>query len=218
MYDLVCQADTKPRFHRLPPPSSAVRSSSRTWTRTLSQTRHAARRGTVPSLHTSELKVSVQASVSRGYLAVFSSTNAEDQVGGATGRGGNALGLASGGGGLAWRDGALQDVTFGGTTTLDGDLDLKGHRLLNYNFEVPDIDRVDVSHCLRRCWYDQPQPCLWWIFFILDLPLRHNALESGDKLRQGPQAFETSASRKYDASWQTYGSKQSAGKPYRLKL
>ncbi|CAM9201060.1 unnamed protein product [Hapterophycus canaliculatus] len=99
-------------------------------------------RGTVPSLRTNELRVSVQASVSHGYLAVFSA-NAGDQAEETGSRSGNALGLASGGGGLAWRDGALQDVKLGGTTTIDGDLDLRGHRLLNFDFETPDIDRVD---------------------------------------------------------------------------
>ncbi|CAN0082558.1 unnamed protein product, partial [Ectocarpus sp. 8 AP-2014] len=99
-------------------------------------------RGTVSSLDASNLKVSVQASVSRGHLAVFSSQTSEDEDG-STGSSGKALGLASGGGGLAWQDGALQDVRLGGTTTLEGNLDLGGHRLLNFDYETPDLEHVD---------------------------------------------------------------------------
>ncbi|CAM9302579.1 unnamed protein product [Ectocarpus fasciculatus] len=99
-------------------------------------------RGTVSSLETSNLKVSVQASVSRGHLAVFSSQTSEDEDR-STGSSSKALGLASGGGGLAWQDGALQDVRLGGTTTLEGNLDLGGHRLLNFNYETPDLEHVD---------------------------------------------------------------------------
>lgn len=86
--------------------------------------------------------------MSRGHLAVFSSQTSEDEDR-STGSSGKALGLASGGGGLAWQDGALQDVRLGGTTTLEGNLDLGGHRLLNFNYETPDLEHVDVSR--RRC-------------------------------------------------------------------
>lgn len=57
---------------------------------------------------------------------------------------GKSLGQAVGGGGLAWRDGALQDVRLAGRTTLEGDLDLGGHRLLNFDMETPDLDSVEV--------------------------------------------------------------------------
>lgn len=109
-------------------------------------------RGTVPSLHTGELRVSAKPVVSHGHLALFSSENSDDQFGGGSGNGsGKSLGLASGGGGLAWRDGALQNVRLGGTTTLEGDLDFGGHRLLNYDVELPDFDHVEVSECVRAC-------------------------------------------------------------------
>lgn len=102
-------------------------------------------RGTVPILHTGGLRVSAKSTVSRGHLAVFSSETSDEQVGGSIGNGsGKSLGLASGGGGLAWRDGALQNVRLGGITTLEGDLDLGGHRLLNYDVETPDFDHIEV--------------------------------------------------------------------------
>lgn len=104
----------------------------------------------MPSLRTGELRVSAKPAVSRGHLALFSSENSDDQFGGVSGKGGGkSLGLASGGAGLAWRDGALQNVRLGGTTTLEGDLDLGGHRLLNYDAEAPNIDYVEVSECVR---------------------------------------------------------------------
>lgn len=95
----------------------------------------------MPSLHTNGLTVSAKSSVARGHLAVFSSENLDGE--GERGRG-KSLGLASGGGGLAWQDGALQDVRLGGTTKLEGDLDLGGHRLLNFDFKVPDLEHVEV--------------------------------------------------------------------------
>lgn len=58
--------------------------------------------------------------------------------------GGKLLGQATGGGGLAWRDGALQGVRLGGTTMMEGDLDLKGHRILNFDHKTPDIDNLEV--------------------------------------------------------------------------
>ncbi|CAM9167242.1 unnamed protein product [Ectocarpus sp. 12 AP-2014] len=111
-------------------------------------------RGTVSSLDASNLKVSVQASVSRGHLAVFSSQTSEDEDG-SNGSSGKTLGLASGGGGLAWQDGALQDVRLGGTTTLEGNLDLGGHRLLNFDFETPDLEHVDELTIRRTLKLDQ---------------------------------------------------------------
>lgn len=106
----------------------------------------------MPSLHARELKVSAQPSVSRGFVAVFSSHDGEASETNAAGLGaggggaasGKPLGLAAGGGGLAWRDGALQDVTLGGTTTFEGDVDLRGHRLLNFDMETKDFDNVEV--------------------------------------------------------------------------
>lgn len=90
--------------------------------------------------------MSTQSAVSRGHIAVFSSENSDDNFGGSSSNGsGKSLGLASGGGGLAWRDGALQNVRLGGTTTLEGDLDLGGHRLFNVDLETPDFDHVEVS-------------------------------------------------------------------------
>lgn len=91
--------------------------------------------------------MAAKASVSRGHLAVFSSQTSEDEDR-SNGSSGKVLGLALGGGGLAWQDGALQDVRLGGTTTLEGNLDLGGHRLLNCDYETPDLEHVDVS---RRC-------------------------------------------------------------------
>lgn len=78
--------------------------------------------------------------MSRGHLAVFSAEISDDEGG----RGGKSLGLASGGDGLAWRDGALQNVKLGGTTKLEGDLDMGGHRLLNIDFETPDLEHIEV--------------------------------------------------------------------------
>lgn len=106
----------------------------------------------MPSLHARELKVSAQPSVSRGFVAVFSSHDDQksENIAGGSGAGeasGKPLGLAAGGGGLAWRDGALQDVRLGGTTTFEGDIDLRGHRLLNFDMETPDFDNVEVRVC-----------------------------------------------------------------------
>lgn len=130
--------------------------------------------------------MSVQASVSRGYLAVFS-TNPQDQAGGSSGHGGNAIGLAAGGGGLAWRDGALQDVRLGGTTSLDGDLDLKGHRLLNFNFDAPDIDRVDVSYFFRfDTLVDLSIPADLNPLFVLTDAHHGQLQKNDDTLRHGP--------------------------------
>lgn len=97
-------------------------------------------RGTVPSLHTNGLRVTAKSSIARGHLALFSDNSDGEGDGGR----GKSLGLASGGGGLAWQDGALQDVRLGGTTKLEGDLDLGGHRLLNFDFEAPDLEHVEV--------------------------------------------------------------------------
>lgn len=86
--------------------------------------------------------MSPKPSVSSGHLAVFSADNADDQGGSGAGE---PLGLASGGEGLAWQDGALQNVRLGGTTKLAGDLDMGGHRLLNADLETPDLEHVEVT-------------------------------------------------------------------------
>lgn len=98
-------------------------------------------RGTVPSLHVNGLRVSAKSSVSRGHLAVFMSEHSDEQGAGGAGR---SLGLASGSGGLAWQDGALQNVRLGGTTKLEGDLDVGGHRLLNFDLGTRDLENVEV--------------------------------------------------------------------------
>lgn len=99
----------------------------------------------MPRLHAATLSVSARPSVSQGYLAVFSSSNEKYDSSGLAGGGtGKALGQAVGGGGLAWRDGALQNVHLGGTTTLEGDLDLAGHRLLNFDAGSPGLKDVEV--------------------------------------------------------------------------
>lgn len=85
--------------------------------------------------------------MSRGHLAVFSSDTPDDQDGSGDGK---SLGLASGGGGIAWQDGALQNVRLGGTTKLEGDLDLGGHRLLNFDMETPDLEHVEVRVLTSR--------------------------------------------------------------------
>lgn len=82
---------------------------------------------------------------------MFSYPEDYDSAAGLNGEGhGKLLGQATGGGGLAWRDGALQDVRLGGATTMEGDLDMGGHRLLNFNIEGPDLDRLDVRQTPRR--------------------------------------------------------------------
>ena len=86
--------------------------------------------------------MSSKSSVSRGHLAVFSAESSDDE--GVSG-GGKSLGLASGGEGLVWQDGALQNVKLGGTTKLEGDLDMRGHRLLNVDLETPDLEHIEVS-------------------------------------------------------------------------
>ena len=98
-------------------------------------------RGTVPSLHVKGLRMSPKSSVSRGHLAVFSAETSDDDRGSG---GGKSLGLASGGEGLAWQDGALQNVRLGGTTKLEGDLDMRGHRLLNIDLQTPDLENIEV--------------------------------------------------------------------------
>lgn len=85
--------------------------------------------------------MSPKSSVSRGHLAVFSAESSDDEDGSG---GGKSLGQASGGEGLAWHDGALQNVKLGGTTKLEGDLDMGGHRLLNVELETPDLEHVEV--------------------------------------------------------------------------
>eukprot|EP00903_Cladosiphon_okamuranus_P017553 g16167.t1 len=97
-------------------------------------------RGIVPSLHVNGLRMSPKSSVSHGHIAVFSAEISDDEGGSG---GGKSLGLASGGEGLSWREGALQNVKLGGTTKLEGDLDMGGHRLLNVDLEVPDLEHIE---------------------------------------------------------------------------
>ena len=106
--------------------------------------------GAVPSLHAAQLRVSAEPSVSRGFVAIFSSGDDKSDKLSHGVKAGKSLGLAAGGGGLAWRDGALQDVRLGGTTTFEGDIDLRGHRLLNFDMETPDFDNLEVGNAIRR--------------------------------------------------------------------
>lgn len=103
----------------------------------------------MPSLHAAKLALSPEPSISRGFLAVFSEEDFDASVA-ASAKGGairRSLGLAAGGGGLAWRNGAIQDLRLGGTTTLEGDLDLAGHRLLNVDAQTPDLENLEVRRC-----------------------------------------------------------------------
>lgn len=90
--------------------------------------------------------MSARQTISQGFLAVFSS----EHEGAGAGGGGKSLGQASGGGGLAWRDGAVQDLRLGGTTVLEGDLDVAGYRLLNFNVDLPMTDELEVPPSAQR--------------------------------------------------------------------
>ena len=87
--------------------------------------------------------------ISRGLIAVFTSSPEEGDVDSDDGLvgGSKSLGRA----GLAWREGALQNVRLGGKTTLEGDLDMGGHRLLNFDLGTltGDLDHVEVK--LDKC-------------------------------------------------------------------
>lgn len=100
-------------------------------------------RGIVAHLHAGELSITTRPAVSRGYLAVFSSEADNSADDGAERKA--TLGQAAGGGKLAFRDGAVQDLRLGGTTVLEGDLDMGGHRLLNFDMGIPDFDELEVT-------------------------------------------------------------------------
>lgn len=95
----------------------------------------------VPHLHADVLSISTSPSISRGFVAVLASSeehqfDTDDILGG-----GEFLGKAN----LVWQDGALQNIRLGGTTTLEGDLDLRGHRLLNFDLGTRGLDHVEVK-------------------------------------------------------------------------
>lgn len=104
-------------------------------------------RGFVPSLHAGELSISRSASVSQGFLAVLSTESQTVSSDGSPAAGASTLGRAAGatGRGVAFRDGALHNLRLGGTTTLEGDLDLAGHRLLNSDMAGPKLDELEVK-------------------------------------------------------------------------
>lgn len=98
-------------------------------------------RGVVSHLRTNALSISTPPSISRGFVAVLASSDEhqfdiDDLLGG-----GKFLGKAD----LVWQDGALQNIRLGGTTTLEGDLDLRGHRLLNFDLGTRGLDHVEVK-------------------------------------------------------------------------
>lgn len=90
--------------------------------------------------------------MSRGFVAVLASSeehqfDTDDILGG-----GEFLGKAD----LVWQDGALQNIRLGGTTTLEGDLNLSGHRLLNFDLGTRGLDHVEVKDVRTLLFYHAP--------------------------------------------------------------
>lgn len=126
-------------------------------------------RGAVPSLQVNGLRMSPKSSVSRGHIAVFSAEASDDEDGSG---GRKSLGLASGGEGLAWREGALQNVKLGGTTKLEGDLDMGGHRLLNIDLDTPDLEHIEVRAVPASRIFREERSQSGWIYLFAALQVR----------------------------------------------
>lgn len=95
------------------------------------------------------LSVSTRVPISHGFVSIFSADKQGDDEYGSRARG-HKLGEAGGGDGLEWRDGALQDLRLGGMTIMNGDLDLRGNRILNFDMMKRDFDELKVQHAIVR--------------------------------------------------------------------